>query len=302
VLRIGKKMWRHPSVIALIEEYSRRDDPAAIIRERARELVAHAKGLGWSGPPFDPRILASIRGIELRSDRLAPKQDAFIVPKGDGRLEIVFDPGRPVARQNFSISHEISHTLFPDGYEMIRYRERDRDRFDPDRELEQLCDVGAAEILLPVEDFVNDLGVCGLTLEAVAALRERYQASREAVVRRMVQLSAEETAAVFLEYRLKPSEKAAMRQLSFVGMNQAPQPKLRIAYSVPSERFTVFLPTHKSIPDDSCVYRALESGDVESAEENWGVNGLAPCRVEAMSMPVGDDAEASLRAVALLSL
>jgi hypothetical protein len=118
----------------------------------------------------------------------------------------------------------------------------------------------------------------------------------------MVQLGSGQTAAVFLEYRLKPSEKAAMRQLSFHGMGAAPQPRLRIAYAVPSERFTVFLPPHKSIPDDSCVYRALESGEVETAEENWGVSGLPPCWVEAMSMPSGDDLEASLRAVALLSL
>jgi len=289
-------------VITLVDGHGRRDDPVAIIRERARELVAQAKALGWSGPPFDPRIMASLRGIGLRSDRLPLKQDAFIIPKGDDRLEIVFDPTRPSSRQNFSISHEISHTLFPDGYQMIRYRERDRDRFDPDHELEYLCDVGAAEILLPAEDFGSDLAVFGSTLHAVSALRERYQASREAVVRRMVQVGQGQTAAVFLEYRLKPSEKAAMRQLSFRGMDAAPQPKIRIAYAVPSERFTVFLPPHKWIPDDSCVYRALETGEVETAEETWGVSGLPPCRVEAMSMPPGDDAEASLRAVALLSI
>jgi len=87
---------------------------------------SYTSGLGQ--PPFDPRIMASLRDIELRSDRLPPKQDAFIMPKGGDRLEIVFDPTRPSSRQNFSISHEISHTLFPDGYQMIRYRERDRDR------------------------------------------------------------------------------------------------------------------------------------------------------------------------------
>jgi hypothetical protein len=112
--------------------------------------------------------------------------------------------------------------------------------------------------------------VFGSTLHAVSALRERYQVSREAVV----------------------------RPRSFRGMDDAPQPMLRIAYAVPSERFTVFLPPHKSIPDTSCVYRALETGEVETAEESWGVVGLPTCRVEAMPMPPGDDAEASLRAVA----
>jgi Zn-dependent peptidase ImmA (M78 family) len=89
----------------------------------------------------------------------------------------------------------------------VRYRERDRDRFDPEHELEYLCDVGAAEILLPAEEFESDLAVSGSTLRAVPALRERYQASREATVRRMLQMGSERTAAVFLEYRLKPSRK-----------------------------------------------------------------------------------------------
>ena len=105
---------------------------------------------------------------------------------------------------------------------MVRYRERDRDRFDPEHELEYLCDVGAAQILLPAEEFESGLAVSGSTLCAIPGLRERYQASREAIVRRMVQMSSERTAAVFLEYQLKPSEKAAMRQLSFVGMREAP--------------------------------------------------------------------------------
>jgi Zn-dependent peptidase ImmA (M78 family) len=274
----------------------------AIIRKRAQELVAQARALGWSGPPFDPRILASLRGIDIRPDRLSPDQDAFIMPSASEQLEIVFDPARPSTRQNFSISHEISHTLFPDGYEMIRYRQRHRDKFDPDHELEYLCDIGASEILLPAEDFSGDLADFGFTLRSVLPLRDRYEASREALIRRMVQFDGGRSAAVFLEYRLKPSEQMATRQLSFLTRSVAPRPKLRIAYAVPSEEFAIFLPPHKSIPDNSCVYRALESGEVESAEEKWGVTGLPLCRVEAMSMPLGDDLDASVRAVALLQL
>ncbi len=97
--------------------------------------------------------------------------------------------------------------------------------------------------------------------------------------------------------RRRRTPRAARRWGSCFGC----QPKLRIGYVVPSERFTVFLPSHKSIPDESCVYRALETGKVETAEETWGVSELPPCRVKTMSMPPGDDAEASLRAAALLT-
>src|SRR5207245_9174689 len=143
------------------------------------------------------------------------------------------------------------------------HRYERRKRFAPDKEVEFLCDVGAAELLLPADAFLIDLKSLGFSLDAVLPLRERYAASREAIIRRMVQLDSGASAAVFLEHRLKPSEIAAARQLRLVEPAVRPQAKLRIAYAVVSERFHAFLPQHKSIPEDSCAYRALLSGAVE---------------------------------------
>jgi len=224
------------------------------------------------------------------------------VPRKGQQLEIVFDTDRPTTRQNFSICHEVCHTLFPDGYEMVRHRCEWQDRFDPDREVEQLCDMGAAEILLPKEDFLTDLAQFGLGLAAVASLRERYQASREAVIRRMIQLDAGRSAAVFLEYRLKPSEQAAACQLPLLGPVRQPCPKLRIGYAVASDSFGVFLPRHKSIHETSCVYRAALNDKVTVGIESWDIPGLPLCRVEAMAMPPSEEADATPRVVALLRL
>lgn len=299
--KIGNKIWRHPSVVALIEDHGNRTDPSVIIRERARALVARARLLGWQGPPFDPRILASLLGIEVHPDQLAPGHDACIFPRGQ-QLQIVFDATRPATRQNFSISHEISHTLFPDGYELIRNRYQYRATFDPDRELELLCDMGAAEILLPEDEFRADVERQGFGLHAVTSLRGRYQASREATIRRMLRLDQGSSAAIFLEYRLKPSEVVDQRQLRLIHQAAQPRPKLRIAYTAVSENFQIFLPQHKSVPAESCAYRALLSGDVERAREQWDIPNLPMCLVEAMAMPPGDELDASPRAVALLHL
>ena len=299
-LRIGKRVWHHASVLALIESQGEPVDPVILIRQRAKTLLAQGRSMGLTGPPFDPRILASCLGIALREDHLGPGRDAYIYPVKNGNLEIVYDPTRPIARQNFSINHEISHTLFPDGYEMIRYRSQHRGKFDPERELEYLCDVAAAELLLPDEEFRGDVLCYGCGLAAVAPLRERYEASREAVIRRMVQLDAGESAAVFLEQRLKPSELNAMRQLSLLADAASPAPKLRIAYAVPSSLFVVFLPPHKSVPDNSCVYRAAARDDIERGREWWNIPQLPICDVEAMAIPTGDDLKGAIRAVALL--
>jgi hypothetical protein len=284
----------------LVEQHGARVDPVMLIRELAKIRLTHARSLGWTGPPFDPRLLASCLGIALREDHLGSGRDAYIYPVTNGDLEIAYDPTRPATRQNFSIDHEIAHTLFPDGYEMIRYRNQQREKFDPDRELEYLCDVAAAELLLPEDEFRDDVTRWGLGLEAVPSLRERYQASREAVIRRMVQLDPGESAAVFLEQRLKPSEADGLKQLLLIGEPVPPTPKLRIAYAVPSAKFTVFLPTHKSIPDNSCVYRTSSSAAIERACETWDIPGLNACDIEAIAIPSGDDSRQVLKAVALL--
>jgi len=239
-------------------------------------------------------------GIRLRPDSLAPGHDAYIVPRQGQQLEIIFDKSRPQTRQNFSICHEICHTIFPDAYEVVRNRYDHRERFDPDRELEQLCDLGAAEILLPEDEFRADVTGLNFGLGTVLLLRDRYQASREAVIRRMVQLHEGSSVAVFLEYRLKPTEQAAFRQMPLITSIPELRPKLRIAYAVTSARFPVFLPRDKSVPDDSCVYRAALEQDIACGFEDWKIRGLPPCRVEAMPLPTGDSAGSPVRIVALL--
>ena len=247
--------------------------------------------------------MASLLGIKIQADYLSPEHDAFIYPAKGQQLEIVFNATRPTTRQNFSTCHEITHTLFPDHFEMIRNRYRHRAKFDPERELESLCDVGAVELLLPEDSFRRNVNRYGFGLDAVVPLREQYQASREPVVRRMVRLDPGRSAAVFLEYRLKPSEVAAMKQGSLPNIAGPVTPKkLRIAYAVTSMEFGIFLPRHKSIPQDSCAYRALATGDIEKSLEAWDIRNLPVCRVEAMPLPAGDDPDASLKAVALLGV
>ena len=110
-----QKVWNHPSVLNLLQGCGGRD-PEAIIREKAREKIDEALDLGWSGPPFNPKRLASILGIKTRPADITFQHDAMIYPVPGQQLEIQFNRLKPESRQNFSICHEIGHTLFPDSY------------------------------------------------------------------------------------------------------------------------------------------------------------------------------------------
>src|SRR3989304_4058809 len=86
--KIGKKVYTNPSVISLLNENLQiGQDPAEIIKRKTRDLAEEMLRQGWSGPPFDPRTLASMRGIRV-VESWGLEHDAQLIPKSDRSLEI----------------------------------------------------------------------------------------------------------------------------------------------------------------------------------------------------------------------
>ena len=273
--------WKHKSVRALVRAAGG-GDPEEIIRAKTRQLVKAAKRMGWSGPPFNPLELASFRGILSRESPDLFSAEAQLTPMEGRQLLLEFNPDRSFGRRNFSISHEIVHTLFEDCYDMVHQRRANPGAFDPQNEVEHLCQVGAAEILMPQEDFAADIANLPFSMHAVPELARRYGASREATARRMLAVSGRTAALVFFSRRLKPRE---------IRDNQGnAEPKMRILYVVPSVDFSVFLPPHKSVPDNSCVYNVREADEVASAVESWDISGFGLWHIEAMALRIPDGA------------
>jgi hypothetical protein len=240
---------------------------------------------GWSGPPFDPEVLASLKGIKVEPADCEIGADARVFPDADGKLRIEYDPTKPQARMNFSIFHEITHTFFPDCYETVRHRQRKQVRQDPDFELELLCDLGAAELLMPAQSFAADIAQLGTSLDAIKKLRSRYIASSEAVLIRVPQMSSCPCAVVFLSEKLKPAEKRAATTLEF-NLGLAPVlPKLRVDYVRPSATFPIFIPQDKSVPDNSVAYQCIKSQEIASGIEHWDIPGFKEWTVQAAELP-----------------
>ncbi len=180
--------WTNPSVLAL----SRARDPVEAITEDARNLVFRALELGWQGPPFDPFALAELLTIETLPT--SEVLDARTVPVGGNRYRIEFNPDRPRRRIRYSIFHEIAHTLFPDCAEMIRNREVHNATKSDDWQLETLCNIAAAEFLLPT-GALGGVGNLRPSVDTILELRERYEASAEAALLRIRRLTNEQAMA-----------------------------------------------------------------------------------------------------------
>ncbi len=272
IIKVGKKYYSHNSVVRLIECYSDiSQDPEQIIRKLAQEKlaeardIAEAKGISWDGPPFNPQVLASILGIPCeKSDELTHSEDAELHPAENGRMVIRYNPKKPKARQNFSIAHEIAHTLFP-GYQ-DQYKARHRSgQFDPQNEVEFLCDLGASEIIMPTPEFDLDVKGMGVSLKSLQELSRRYETSIEATSIRMITTSLESCAMMVLSYSHKPTEidKIEQEKNQLKLFNdfhwEPPLKKLRVQYFFPTKNFSTYIPKYKSIEESSPIYKVSET-------------------------------------------
>jgi len=281
-VKTGNRISSHKSVLALLDSVNGTADPETLICDHARAPAAQAMALRWPGPPFDPKILAGLRDIVVEPTDENIGAEARILARPDGSLLIQYDPTKATARVNFSICHEIVHTFFPDCFETIRHR---HGQYHCNYELECLCDLGAAELLMPHEPFQRDLASLGVSLNSVRELTVRYAASGEAVLIRIAQLSSNPCAAVFLSEKLKPVQERAAQTKEFDFGLPAVAPKLRVDYVRPTEAFSTFIPAHKSVPDDSVAYRCLRNNDIEEAAEQWEIPGFGLWRVQAVRLP-----------------
>jgi Zn-dependent peptidase ImmA (M78 family)/O-acetyl-ADP-ribose deacetylase (regulator of RNase III) len=197
--------WTHPSVLTLDDP-----DPVSAITLRARNMVLDAIQRGWSGPPYNPFTLAEMRGVKLLPTESV--LDARTYSDAKQQFTIEFNPQRAAARMRYSIAHELGHTLFSDCAAKVRNRATHQEMTADDWQLESLCNIAAAEILMPFGTLQEQLSVrpsAGLVLD----LRRKYVASCEAVVNRLIRLSSYpcvaffsrlsgETSRYFVEYQI----------------------------------------------------------------------------------------------------
>jgi len=174
--------WTNRSVL----DFAAGADPVATMEGRARALALEAMDEGWKGPPFDPLLLAQRLGLNVEARGDIP--DARLVPSGHGKMVLEYNPTRPRGRLRFSIAHEIAHTLFDDCAKQIRNRGGHPSSEGDNWQLEVLCNIGAAELLMPSGSFTQ-LADQRLSIQQVMDIRKQYDVSVEACLIRLIKLA-----------------------------------------------------------------------------------------------------------------
>ena len=204
---------------------------------------------GWDGPPYDPFHLADMLDISvLPSDDIA---DARTVPDSQG-LRIEFNPNRPHGRMRYSVAHEIAHALFPDCAETVRTRAPSAALRDDDWQLELLCNIGAAEILMPTgyTNLVNE----GVDIDNLLKLRCDFDVSTEAILIRMAKLTSQ-SCAIFAAARIDRNDGS---------------PAFRIDYNIPSRTWNAGIPANFEIESSNVLAECTAIGFTARGTESWG--------------------------------
>lgn len=274
------------------------DDPAAAIVLRAGRLLDVAAGFGaLENLPVPIEVIASFAGITAVTDVPDLSVAAQLVPDVDGRrLRVERRAEDPFGRRRFSCGHEIGHTLMPNVWAQPRHcrgGESSAAFGTTENDVERLCDVAAAELLLPtrlVRPWLRDRpATVGTVLDLAAA----GGASLVAAGRRVVDLAEEPVSFAVVTPRLSKTQEHRARiaalQVSLPGFDsgQTDAPKFRLDYLHRGRG--PFVPPHKSFAPEPFV-EASKTGRIATATDRLTLHGrpldlavsvvYAPVRIE----------------------
>lgn len=225
-------------------------DPLMAAEHLADWLLSEA---GVEEPPVPLEILASFQGVTSVEVVDMPRS-GMLMPVPGGELKVHLRASDSPGRRNFSLAHEIGHTLMP-GYSEQPVEKMDAytGEFVESNEEELFCDIAARSLLLPEAMFVARCSQLEPSIDNLLALAKDFACSLEAIALRLDQLRPWPCVAVVWEMQLKPAQMKTMNNIALPGFEEmsVPQEQYRVKYHAGTDT-ELFFPAFKHV-DRSCA-------------------------------------------------
>jgi len=169
-----------------------------LIIKRARQLVDKLiEDRGNDRPPFKPVEYTRLQGIDKIVITDLGEVSGTLIRFHEKSI-ITVNKKHNLARQNFSIAHEVGHILFSElnlqNYvNTVEYR-----TYNPQAEIkvrsaarERLCDAAATELLMPESFFIKYLSSFGTSIHSIERIASIFHVSIRAAVQRIAEVSIE---------------------------------------------------------------------------------------------------------------
>ncbi|HEX77884.1 MAG TPA: ImmA/IrrE family metallo-endopeptidase [Dehalococcoidia bacterium] len=201
-------------------------------KETAKELIA-LKGI--AEPPFGIKEMKRLKGIhEIIACDLG-HTDGLLIQTENGYI-IKLNAKHSEARRNFSCAHEIGHTFLRELHTnssstAMEFRAVDHETMP--RMREWLCNVAAAEILMPETIFKQYIGRLGLSISSLEWIAHAFRVSVPAAAIRAAEVSEEPCIALQWQLALKKG-KTGLKKIWCVGPGRNLKSKF---YALPIQPF-----------------------------------------------------------------
>lgn len=224
----------------------------ALTLRRAQNAFYSCLEKGLDGPPYDPLRIAEMLGIGVESSESVVEARTIRGPQGN--FSIQYNPQRPRARMRFSIAHEIMHVLLAsEGANEWHRSGKVASRAEWENEM--LCNLGAAEFLLPQEDIAGALTPGEFTINSVNEMRKKFDVSVETILLKFVRNTRQAVFVFSASYSAKGGE------------------ALCLDYFVPSNSWKFDIRKGYEIPAGSKAYSCDTLGFTAKASEKLFVEG-----------------------------
>jgi hypothetical protein len=238
-----------PSAVDWFRERYACDNPAACLSVLLGELIREQAPLGAR---IALREAARARGIHAIQVIAPPASssgefNAILQPDEHG-FTILVNGIHGLGRRRFSVAHEIVHTYFYDNTQMPPVRPYGA---PVDAEEEKLCDIGAAELLVPGA-ALGALGGVSRTAAEVMQLAGIYEVSLHAMARRLVETGT------WPDATIAQIAWIAARERGGVGAH-------RVTWSASTDRFAV--PPGCRVKDGARLLEVLDSRSPQSGTD-----------------------------------
>lgn len=255
----------------------------SLIVNRARQLVNQLiEDMGYAKPPFLAEDLVRFLPVK-RIVKADLKRAGAILIKFDDGYVIKINKNHLPARQNFSCAHEIGHILFnelklEDYIKTIEYR-----TFNPQassiaraKAKERLCDLAAAELMMPEPVFREYLSNVGASITSVEKLAGMFKTSIESTAIRVAETSAEPC--ITLVWHKLEGDKSRALHLGW-----------RVGPGKNSKGKEYYMPVNKLMKPSSALYEAYKRNEiVEHSEVFKLISTTRRCPMESKGFGLGE--------------
>ena len=208
-------------------------------------------------PPIDLNRIYDRFGIPKPRRADLPNQQGLLLNPDSGL--IIINRNDIGTRQRFTEAHELMELVFSQAPGGNTWSARDRSKFKR-AEKETLCNLGAAELLMPISSFLPPVELLGVSMMTGDKLARAYRVSPQAALVNMARRGPGLHAVVLWRYLSEPDEIGSTSngdQKPLFGGSSKPdaESRLRVEWAI-GKRRGPYIPKYKTAAADGPIHRA----------------------------------------------